>query len=315
MMSQSRLDKLKEKTQSRPIPGMQKSIEQITYDKFPKDKVFSVEVFGEPDVGKTHFLATFPGMALADTENKAWIVMEKFNNEKWLKIMNFNDIRRFIMQSVANPEIQTIAIDSGSDLVDLAEAEWLSEHPRRSSVYVPGQGAFQYADVYEKIDTLVNLVKSADKYLVVSGRLKDEFAPGPRGESERTGHRIRDSYKKFPYSLALGIRLVQGITIKDQMGTKTHFKDMIFGKVIKNNFIARRVQKPYLFDVSYEGIKRELLEPYCMSYTKDCQITTCKTCPLGKLKDVVSEAKQWLKETGQYEEEVDVLEEDKKKRA
>jgi len=87
-----------------------------------------IEVIGEPDIGKTHFALTAPKAALADTELKAWVVMPKFDNKNWFPIKKFDDIRRFVMTCVNDPSIQSLIIDSSSDLRELAEDEWSEEH-------------------------------------------------------------------------------------------------------------------------------------------------------------------------------------------
>jgi len=265
----------------------------ITWTPQPKIPVFSVEVYGDPDLGKTHFICTFPNVAIADTpsEGKAWIVMKKFNNPRWFRVKTFNDIRNFVNHCVNDPSIETVAIDSGADLQELAELEWLEE-TGKERVYP----LFLWSQVWRKIDLLVKQVKDADKYVVVSGKLKDEFA-GPPEKATRTGRRIRDGYKKFPYGLSIMLRLEKGMVIDG----KRQFTEHVFGKVIKNNFQAFRVQKPYLFDVSYRGILNELLDPYCATYMAgkcpDMETLPCVLCKEYEAPDILMAAKEFLPPT------------------
>jgi len=277
----------------------------IRWTDFPKQPVFSIEYSGEPAYGKTHCVFTYPDVAVCDTpgEGKAWIVAQKFNNPRVFKARTFDDIRRFVDYCVANPKIKSIGIDSGSDLREMAETEWLREKGRKS-VYVPGEGAFQWAEVYEKIDKLVQKIKDANKYFVVTSRLKDEWVETDAGEgrkSVKTGRRVRDGYKKFPFGLTVLIELTDGIKIDDE----TYFEGHVFGRVIKNGFLCPRVQKPYFFDPTYQGLveNRELFIPFCKNYSENCQIINCARCENFEPKDLLEEAKAYLRRIGFLKDE------------
>jgi len=230
----------------------------MSWKPFPKLRPIWIEISGEFDYGKTHLACTFPNPAFADTEQKAWIVLEKFNNPRWFPVKTFQDFRDFVAICEKSDDIQTIVIDSGSDLVDLAYKEHV-EVDRRPTYPI----YYAYGKIYEKIDTLVSRIKLTGKHFVVTSRLKDEYVVKDFDREgnpiyEKTGRRLRDGYKKFPWNLEILLRLEKGVKI----GDKVYYPERIFGRVIKNNFLGHNERKPFLFNVSYQGIVDELLKPY-----------------------------------------------------
>jgi len=256
----------------------------FSWDTLPKIPVFSIEISGEYEYGKTHMSATWPAPALADTELKAWNVLQKLGTKGWWKqVKKFDDFRQVVNQAIRDPKIKTVVIDSGSDLRELAEKEWSEEHGGKKPIYIKPTGQVVpvlYGEVYQKIDLEVKKILEAGKYFVATSRLKDEYI-----DDVATGRRIRDGYKKFPWNLSICIELVKGI--RDEKG-KVHFANRILGKVHKNNFWGidpktwRNFSKPYLFDCSFDGVCRELLKPWG------------KGIPVGQ------ETKQILKEAAEY---------------
>jgi len=258
-------------------------------DTVPQEQVFSIEVIGEPDQGKTHFSATFPKALFLDTEHKADIVLRKMpeKGHVWKRVTSWQDIELGVEWALQQPDIRTIVIDSGGDIRDLALEEWKRRTGKKSPVaYIDGQAVpVLWAQVYEIIDNVVRKIQLARKYLVVTCRTKDEYiAHVP------TGRKIRDGYKKFPWIVRMAIWIQNGIT--DPKSGKVHFKFYKFGKVIKNNFWGVDVkkgvtyQKPYLFDISYEGICNEMLKPW--GPVKLSEVT----------ETIIKEAEEWLKEKG-----------------
>jgi len=252
-------------------------------DEFPEGTPFSIEVAGEPDVGKTHFACTFPKPLVIDTEGKAWIVLKKFGHKYWKKVKTFDDIRQAVYWGIDSPEIETIVIDSGADLRELAAREYMEEHGIEQ-IYP----LVLWARVDDKIDELVRAIKDADKYLVVTARMKDEYL----GE-QKTGRRVRDGYKKFPWDLSMGIIIRFGL--EDPKTKKVLWPKHRFGIVTKNNFYGadpktgRTFQKPVLFDVSFEGVCEELLKPW---HGED-------GVPIGEEWDtIIRDFEEWLRRRG-----------------
>lgn len=239
----------------KPIPKKDyKPTRKIEWTKPPEEPIFNIEWSGVWDIGKTHACLTFPNPAIADTEGKAWIVCKKLGIDKWFRVESFDDIRQFILNCLKDDAIKTVVVDSGSDLQDLAAQEFLAESGQQKIFPV-----VLWARVYEKIDELVQLIKRHNKYFTTTSRLKEEFA-----KDTRTGRLIRSGYRKFPYQLEMLIRLEYGITVEEKGEDKTYFKDRVFGRVIKNNFwkYGCKEKKPWLFDISFAGIEKELLEPW-----------------------------------------------------
>jgi len=271
----------------------------VTWSKFPEKRVYSIEIAGEADYGKTHCVATFPKVAMADTpgEDKGWIIFKKFNNEKYLRISDFNNFRQFVEHCIKDPEIKTIAIDSGSDLVIMATKEYLEDLKAQGKKGEAVYPIFQYRHVYAKIDELVKMIKDADKYFITTCRLKDEYIGSDPEHARKSGKRIRQGYTKFYYGLTIMIQLQKGIR-DDKTGT-LHFPNHIFGKVVKNNFLCRRVQKPYVFNPTFQGFEDELFMPYCKNYDEvKCKDQNCLLCQTCELCDVIADARKWLQSKG-----------------
>jgi len=249
----------------------------------PDDRVFSIDITGDEGIGKTHLACTFPKkVILCDTEFKAHTVVKKHKGVLWKKIRTFNDFRQAVETAIADPEINTVVIDSGGDLVELAGLEWNSEgttaqgKPRNYSFPISN---YKYA--YRKIDELVLDLEEARVNFVATSRLKDEWI-----NDTNTGRRIRDGYKKFPWSLTFAIRLQYGL---QDSKSKWHHRTRVFGKVIKSNFqgtdqaIGITHRKPYLFATNHQGIIDELMTPWGDGV------------PLEKAGDIIAEqAGKWI---------------------
>jgi hypothetical protein len=236
----------------------------FSYDEISEKDGYSLDITGAEGMGKSHVARTFEGgFAWADTENKADPILKKFRDVyhdtkvvKLKRIKTFDDIRQLVEGAVIDPDISTIVIDSGTHLRPLAAEEWCKENGK-DAVYPPTN----YAYVNRKIDKVFNLAKDSGKYLVITNRLKDEWI----GETT-TGRMIRAGYTAFTYDLHLVMQIVWGLT--DPKTGRTYFPEYKFARVDKNAFWGIDEQtnlnfaKPYLFEVSFEGIKKELLEPW-----------------------------------------------------
>lgn len=245
-----------------------KIIKPFVADALPSSKIFSIEIIGEPDFGKTHFGATFPKALFLDTEKKADIVLEKFPNvgHLWKKVSSWDDFRDAVDWVCTQPDIKTVIIDNDDDIQDLAIEKWSSEHGGKKPIAFDAHGGVitvLYAQVYKLIDDLKTDIENAGKYLVCTCRLKDEYIA-----NINTGRRIRDGYKKFPWSLKMAVWIKNGIF--DRKTGQVMFKQYKFGEVVKNNYWGIDMkktppvtfQKPYVFDISYEGICEEMLKPW-----------------------------------------------------
>jgi|SaaInl8_200m_RNA_FD_contig_71_841023_length_4786_multi_5_in_0_out_0_6 hypothetical protein len=251
----------------------------FAFDEFPDDPVFSVDITGKQGIGKTHFACTFPKpLIICDTEFKAYTTASKFDGVHWKRIKVFDDIRQAVYHAVDNDEIKTVVIDSGADLVSLASEEWCKENNKKSVFPITN-----YKHVYAKIDELVLLLEESRKWFVSTSRLKDEWV----GDTS-TGRKIRDGYRKFPWSLSLNLWIRHGI--RDKKGT-WFFKDKRFAEVTKNNMfgvdeITQKTEaKPYLFVMSYDGVVEELTKRWEANPLYSERENVC-----------VEESKEWMKQ-------------------
>ena len=255
-------------SQPRGLSGGQTS--SFIWDTNP-NRIIAVEIVSLPELGKTFICAnamsehdsdgkvTKCHSAVGDTENKAWIEMDKVGNKHLKVINNMQDFRNFVDYCLKDDGIRVVCIDSGTDLRQMAEDEFLHDdmEDKIKRVYP----LVLYGRVFSKIDSQVAKLNKGGKNVIFTGRVKDEYEQ--QGEDGvRTGNLIRDSYKKLPYALPIIIMLHRGI--KDTKG-RIWFSNHIFGEVLKNSFFKKyrekpedKLGKPWVFEPSMEGIIKEL---------------------------------------------------------
>lgn len=254
--------------------------ETMTFDEVGTEPWFTLDVTSGEGLGKSHLARTFQGAIVwietPPEAGKSDIVLNKFRKQYgdetkvyFKRALNFNDIRQAIRFGINNPEVKTIVIDSGTHLRRLAAAEWLQE-TGKNAVHPPTQWQW----VNRKIDDAVGEVKKAQKYLVITNRLKNEWI----GDST-TGRKIRAGYDPFTYDLHIVMEIVWGLT--DPNTGRVHYKERKFAKVTKNAFWGidektnRNYGKPYLFQVDFEGIQKELLKPWGKGVPAGKEFETC----------------------------------------
>ena len=246
----------------------------------PKLKTFGVEFAGEWEVGKTRVASLFPKPAMFDTEDKGYREMEKVGRvDHWYAMHTMQDLRDWVITMVKDPEVQTLIIDSGSDLSDIAAQEYLDETGAEAVFPV-----VLWNRVYTKVDELIHMIRKSHKYLVVTSRLKDQYIA-----DKRTGRQIRSGYRKFPYQLDMMINFEWGLRTGKGKDIELHYPDRCFGRVIKNSFWKKRhagKKKPWLFDVSFDGIVKELLEPWPYGHLT----------PEQKEKQLIEDLEVWIAE-------------------
>lgn len=157
----------------------------VSFDEFPNDGIFTLDVCGDEGLGKTHFACTFPKpLIIGDTEYKAYTTASKFEGVLWKRVGTFDDFRQLVYHAIDNDDIRTVVIDSGGDLVQLAGSEWNAETGKNYRFPISN-----YGNAYDKIDELVLELEEARKYFVSTSRLKDEWI-----QDVSTGRRIRDRF-------------------------------------------------------------------------------------------------------------------------
>lgn len=251
------LDKKKEKSKKKKDPKEEMgrfvdSGQMVQWDEIPdiKNPAFACELVGEQGTGKTHVGGTFPKPALLDTEGKGWVVWKKLGHKTYFRAHSFDDVINFCHTVLNDPEIETAVFDSSRDLVDMSERFTLQELGR-DTLYST-KGAVLYSHVYGKLDWIVQTLRNANKNVVFTSRLKDEYI-----NDKKTGGQIPDGYKKAIYQFDIVIRFTTLVKWDDEMEVVVQ----PVGKVVKDGFIRRGQYKPYLKDCTYQSIIDNLLEP------------------------------------------------------
>lgn len=219
-------------------------VKKFEWDEVPTNAAelpFFVLVEGMQGSGKTHFSLSFPEpIFILDTENRADKVIAKFSKVKTVfrkKIESFDDIRQAILQGIF-PEFKggTIVIDSGSDLQNLREIEYLEETGQKK-VYPK----VNFAQVREPIIKLLSAIRDRGFYCVITGRLKDEYK-----DDVKTGEMVLEGFSRLPYFVDIHLRL-------NGDGTAT---------VIKNGFRTTSVEKVVTLDnPNFNSIMEKLVKP------------------------------------------------------
>lgn len=210
-----------------------------------------VAIASKQGMGKTHFSNTFPNPVIGDTEDRAQIVMKKFGNKYRKSTHDMNTIRQTIsmMAQKLAPDKKdrakwTYVIDSGTDIQQFAETEYLIE-AKKDRVYP----TVLWAKVYNKIDKVFTNIRKLGFNMVVTQQMKEEYVDG-----NATGVFLPAGYKKIPYRVDVHIQLQQGIEYKGDL----YYPEVVVGKVLKDSWNKPESKKPFLVDVSYDGIFNEL---------------------------------------------------------
>lgn len=226
------------------------------FDSVPDKEPVVVSIIGEGGFGKTHFSNTFPNPVISDTEGRAKIIAKKFEkNKDYIKhTTNMQTIRETISlmyQHLCTDETKrhewTWIMDSGSDWLQMAETEYLKE-AKKEKVYP----TILWAQVYNKIDKVFDMIRKLGFNAIITQQVKEEY----KGDKP-TGNMIPAGYKKFPYRVDVSIHLKKGI----EYDGNVYYEDYVIGEVLKSCWQSPEERKPYLLDVSYNGIFTEL-KPY-----------------------------------------------------
>ena len=241
----------------------------VTYDTPIEDISYTVDICGPEGSGKSHFARTHPGDIVWIETPPEWgkfdVLDQKFRTMykdetvvKLKRVEVFDDIRQTLRAAILDDSVRTIVIDSGTHLRPMAGDEWCQEQGRKA-VYPPTE--WQYPN--QKIEDLIGEVKRGNKILVVTNRLHDEYI----GETT-TGRQVRHGHKSFTYDFHLSLEIVDGLRGGLGGTGKTHLEHLKFGLVKKSSFWGvekgtnLNYGKPYLFDISYNGVLNELVKPW-----------------------------------------------------
>jgi len=210
-----------------------------------------VEIIGEPGTGKTHLSLTFPNPLLIDTTPKmeSLVVAKKLYPEDWQKryrhVNTMQQLRAAVEYGIREG-FKTVIFDTSPDLQRLAVNEWLQETGKEKPYPI-----VVFGQIRDKVDKVIYRVVSAERNVVFTSQLKDEYVGG-----EKTGRRERDGYKRLDFmcDIRLYLKIVE---VKE--GSKKKYKRV--AKVIKNRFLD--VLSPdYVWEIvnpSFEDIKKLVL--------------------------------------------------------
>lgn len=237
-------------------PKTDKEVIHDFFDEVPTGKErepIVVAIAGAQGLGKTHFSNTFPNPVIGDTEDRAQIVMQKFGHNYRKSTHNMHTIRETIslMAQKLAPEQKdrvnwTYVLDSGSDFMQFAESEYLIE-AKKEKVYP----TVLWAQVYKKMDQVFENIRKLGFNMVITQQLKEEYVNG-----NGTGVFLPAGYKKIPYRVDVHLQLQKGIEYNGEI----YYPNSVVGAVLKDSWNRPEHRKPFLVDVSYDGIFKELKE-------------------------------------------------------
>jgi hypothetical protein len=102
------------------------------------------------------------------------------------------------------------------------------------------------------MDIVFDKIRELGLNAVFTQQLKEEY----EGE-KKTGQLIPSGYKKLPYRVDVHLHLQKGIEFDGNI----YYPEIIVAKVLKDCWHIPSEAKPYLVDVSYDGLFNEL-KPY-----------------------------------------------------
>lgn len=159
-----------------------------------------VLVSGKEGSGKTHLSSTMNELGpvyLIDTEYRAQMVTQKFNNIKLALAKNYQELIIAVKHILNTQAGGTIVLDSGSDLQTFAEIEYL-ERTQKDKVYP----VWNWSEVWKLCNSIIDEIKFSQKFhLVITSRMKDEYK-GDRA----TGNQVPRIYSVLPYKADIALQ-------------------------------------------------------------------------------------------------------------
>lgn len=239
-----------------------------------------VTLFGPPGLGKTNFGFTFPHVACCDTEMKAkdeWIKFyeKEFKAFEWnennevvpyhwddvdehnsrlSEVEDWGDIASFIDYYMKNPNVQTIMIDSESDLRVMAE-NWTEGEVGHKliNVKVPAAKSVQYRLVYKKLLYILHNARKNKKNLIYLAKSKDTYDDKSNmieKDGSYDGYRKQIFYSNYFLKMCVGVKNSKGEVL---------YKKRRFCEVLKCSNMEYGKYPPYLIECNYKGIIEELV--------------------------------------------------------
>ncbi len=207
---------------------------------YPTGPLF-VLVHGPEKVGKTHLACTFPPpVHLIDTEGRGRIVLAKFPSDTHHlhSASNLDETRTALAEIHQANTGGTIIVDSATDLYDfvvVAHKDRLGKDPAKP-VGLP----IQWAPIQNEMRDLIRKIRRLGRFhLVLTERVKAEY----EGE-KATGKFPPRGFRELPHWVDLHLSLWPDETCR----------------VESNGFVPRAASPAALIDITYNGIRREILD-------------------------------------------------------
>jgi hypothetical protein len=175
--------------------------DKFAFDSPRANPSYLIFLAGPEGVGKTHTACTMAELGpvyVLDTEYRADIVTRKFNDIKHKVVRSYRDMVIAVKAIIKHHPKGTIVFDSGTDLQTFAEIDYLEE-TNKTAVGMP----WNWAEVWARCNTVIDDARMADFNIVVTSRVKDEYA----GEKP-TGREIPRIYSSLPYKADLSIQWI-----------------------------------------------------------------------------------------------------------
>lgn len=238
---------------AKPVAGKQEGQEDKIETKIPDKFCIMVELVGEPAKGKTDATLNFPKPLLLDTtpNMEAYPVMlKKFGYKRdealkaYKRVRSLQDIRNGVKYAL-DGGFKTVIIDSSSLLQEFAGNEWCKENGKKSVFPITNFG-----QVREKIDVVMNSIKSQGLNVVLTSQMKDEYI-----KDTKTGGRIKDGYARldFQADYRIFIEVTNGkrtcTVIKNRFADET---DPQYAKVITT------IDLPTLMNIAIPPVPKDM---------------------------------------------------------
>lgn len=152
-----------------------------------------VEIYGEPDTGKTHCAVSFPEPIVVDFTSKRESLVEVLkqyqNRDRHVTARGkrISDVKRDIRRSEI--DIRTIVVETSQDLRKAYGEKWCRRH-EKDAVYPPEN----WGDVNTMLEDDFIQDFSSDYNIMFTSIMKDEYV-----KDVKTGNRVRKGASRMDF--------------------------------------------------------------------------------------------------------------------
>lgn len=131
-------------------------------------------IAGEPQSGKSHFLLCACD-AIVDVENRSQFILPKFSNKPLVSTpKTWAQVMEVTKEYISDPAVKVIGYDTSRKLEIMAEREALDKYGWET-LYTSKAGASKYAEVYNRLRGLIQMVKDAGRVCLMACHLKELY--------------------------------------------------------------------------------------------------------------------------------------------